>query len=207
MTTSSLFHALLLLAAAGASAAATLRPRQGGDECCFQLASVGTVNETVVESHVGSLLLGGPFQQGGFCLDGAAGTVRDGLGHGCFMRAPAYQFACWAAGAVGPNAFAVSRAGPGGRPHLAYDGRPGVFLACPVRSSAPPSYDIYSADKPDAAGCLAVALALVDETPACAAAAASNAEAPSSSSVAISARPAPTPPLPRRRRAQDPART
>ncbi|KAI8966552.1 hypothetical protein F5Y11DRAFT_308545 [Daldinia sp. FL1419] len=157
----SLVQALLFTTAASA----TLRSRQGNDGCCFQLASVGMVNETVLEDHVGDLLLGGTFQQGGFCLDKTTKTIQDSLGHNCFMRAPDYQFECYQ-GAVGTTAFDIIAPQADGKSHLTYNDTSGVFYACPIDSE---SYDIYSSDRTDKAGCVPVALALVDETAACSA--------------------------------------
>ncbi|KAI1806757.1 hypothetical protein F4811DRAFT_509094 [Daldinia bambusicola] len=157
----SLIQTLLFTTAAGAA----LRPRQGNNGCCFQLASVGMVNETVLEDHVGDLLLGGTFQQGGFCLDKTNGTIKDSLGHNCFMRAPDYQFECYQ-GAIGTTAFDIASPKPDGKSYLTYDNSPGLFYACPIDSE---SYDIYSSDKADKSGCVPVSLALVDKTAACSA--------------------------------------
>ncbi|KAI0853286.1 hypothetical protein F5Y00DRAFT_225919 [Daldinia vernicosa] len=157
----SFVQALLFTTATGAA----LRPRQANNGCCFQLASVGMVNETVLEDHVGDLLLGGTFQQGGFCLDKTTKTIQDSLRHNCFMRAPDYQFECYQ-GAVGTTAFDIAPPKADGKSYLTYDDSPGVFYACPIDSE---SYDIYSSDKADKTGCVSVALALVDETAACSA--------------------------------------
>ncbi|KAI1103148.1 hypothetical protein F4804DRAFT_353100 [Jackrogersella minutella] len=147
---------------------ATIRSRQGNDGCCFQLASVGKVNETVLEDHVGDLLLGGTFQQGGFCLDKTSKTIKDGLKHNCFMRGPDYQFECYQ-GAVGDTAFDVTSPKADGKSYLTYDNGPGTFYACPIGMGADQTYDIYSSEKTDKDGCLPVALALVGETDACSA--------------------------------------
>ncbi|KAI2625689.1 hypothetical protein GGR54DRAFT_637469 [Hypoxylon sp. NC1633] len=149
------------------AACATLRPRQGNDGCCFQLASVGTVNETVLENHVGDLLLGGSFQQGGFCLDKTTQTIKDSLRHNCFMRAPDYQFECYQ-GAVGTTVFDIAPPAADGTSYLTYDGGPGVFYACPIGSGTEQTYDIFS-DKTGKTGCLSIALALVGQTAACSA--------------------------------------
>ncbi|KAI1380654.1 hypothetical protein F4677DRAFT_404180 [Hypoxylon crocopeplum] len=146
---------------------ATLRPRQSNDGCCFQLASVGMVNETVLENHVGDLILGGSFQQGGFCLNMTAKAIQDSLGHNCFMRGPDYQFECYQ-GAVGTTAFNIAPKREDGKSYLTYDNGPGVFYACPIGSASEPVYDIYS-DKTNKAECLSIALALVDQTSACSA--------------------------------------
>ncbi|KAI1142517.1 hypothetical protein F5Y05DRAFT_409667 [Hypoxylon sp. FL0543] len=143
---------------------ATLQPRQSNSGCCFQLASVGTVNETVLEDHVGDLLLGGSFQQGGFCLDTTTKTIQDSLKHNCFMRAPDYQFECYQ-GAVGNTAFAVTNTN--GKLYLTYNNDPGTFYACPISSGTETTYDIYSSEKANKTGCLSVALTLTDETPEC----------------------------------------
>ncbi|KAI5926930.1 hypothetical protein F4810DRAFT_417250 [Camillea tinctor] len=169
------FAIALLLSSASA---ASLRLRQSNAGCCFKLASVGVVNKTVTEDHVGDLLLGGAFQQGGFCLDTTTKTIKDGLKHNCFMRAPGYQFECYA-GIVGPTAFEVTPPKEDGKRYLAYDGGPGVFYACPVGSGSDTYYDIYSEGKADKAGCLPISLALSNETPECSAAG-------GSSSVAVS---------------------
>ncbi|OTB12353.1 hypothetical protein K445DRAFT_185584 [Daldinia sp. EC12] len=157
----SFVQTLLFTTAAGAA----LRPRQTNDGCCFQLASVGMVNGTVLEDHVGDLLLGGTFQQGGFCLDKTNNTIKDSLGHNCFMRAPDYQFECYQ-GAIGTTAFDIASPKADGKSYLTYDNSPGVFYACPIDSE---SYDIYSSDKTDKSGCVPVSLALLDETAACSA--------------------------------------
>ncbi|KAI1462650.1 hypothetical protein F4805DRAFT_452475 [Annulohypoxylon moriforme] len=148
---------------------ATIRSRQTSGQCCFQLASVGKVNETVLEDHVGDLVLGGTFQQGGFCLDKTAKTIQDGLKHNCFMRAPDYQFECYQ-GAVGTTAFEVTKPKPDGKYYLTYDNGPGTFYACPIPSGAgnEQTYDIYSSEKANKDGCVPVALALTNETPECA---------------------------------------
>ncbi|KAI1501904.1 hypothetical protein F5X99DRAFT_427954 [Biscogniauxia marginata] len=159
----SLALALLLSPVTGA----LLRPRQITSGCCFQLASVGVVNKTVTEDHVGELLLGGAFQQGGFCLDKSTKTIKDGLKHNCFMRSPTHQFQCFA-GIVGATAFDIAPPKEDGRYSLTYDGSPGVFYACPVGSSANAYYDIYSEKKADKTGCVPVALELSNETPECA---------------------------------------
>ncbi|KAL7623173.1 hypothetical protein AAE478_006854 [Parahypoxylon ruwenzoriense] len=188
-TMKSFAQALLFTGATGA----TLRPTQGNGGCCFQLTSVGMVNETVLENHVGDLLLGGSFQQGGFCLDKTAKTIQDSLKHNCFMRAPDYQFECYAAGAVGPTAFGITSPKEDRNSYLTYGNGNGVFYACPISSSTGQTYDIYSSDKADKTGCLSVALALVDQTTACS----------PSNDTAVAARsspPRPTPPL--RRKAQ-----
>ncbi|KAI1204643.1 uncharacterized protein F4807DRAFT_446175 [Annulohypoxylon truncatum] len=152
------------------AACATIRSRQSNSGCCFQLASVGKVNETVLEDHVGDLILGGTFQQGGFCLDKTTKTIQDGLKHNCFMRVPDYQFECYQ-GAVGTTAFDVTKPKADGKDYLTYDNGPGTFYACPVPSGAgnEQTYDIYSSEKTDKNGCVPVALALTNETPECAA--------------------------------------
>ncbi|KAI1416218.1 hypothetical protein F5Y13DRAFT_206237 [Hypoxylon sp. FL1857] len=143
---------------------ATLQPRQSNSGCCFQLASVGKVNETVLEDHVGDLILGGSFQQGGFCLDSTSKTIQDSLRHNCFMRAPDYQFECYQ-GAVGKTAFEVTKTG--GKLYLTYNNSPGTFYACPIGSGTEQTYDIYSSEKANKTGCLSVALTLTNETPEC----------------------------------------
>ncbi|KAF3058397.1 putative gpi anchored cell wall protein [Daldinia childiae] len=140
----SFVQTLLFTTAVGAA----LRSRQVNDGCCFQLASVGMVNETVLEDHVGDLLLGGTFQQGGFCLDKTTKTIQDSLGHNCFMRGPDYQFECYQ-GAVGTTAFDIAPPKADGKSRLTYDNDSGVFYACPIDSE---SYDIYSSDKADKTG-------------------------------------------------------
>lgn len=151
-----------------AASCATLPIRQDADGCCFQLASVGRINETVLEDHVGDLLLGGTFQQGGFCFDKTKKTIQDALRHNCFMRAPNYQFECYQ-GAIGATGFAITGPREDGNSYLTYDDGPGVFFACPVASgNNEQSYDIYS-DKTNKTGCLSVSLALVGETAACSA--------------------------------------
>ncbi|KAI1389994.1 uncharacterized protein F4822DRAFT_428341 [Hypoxylon trugodes] len=147
---------------------ATLQPRQSNSGCCFQLTSVGTVNETVLEDHVGDLTLGGSFQQGGFCLDKTSKTIQDGLKHYCFMRAPDYQFECYQ-GALGTTAFNVASPQPDGKMYLNYNNGSGTFYACPIGFGSEKTYDIYSTEKPDKAGCVSVALALTGETPECSA--------------------------------------
>ncbi|KAI0885450.1 uncharacterized protein GGS22DRAFT_129363 [Annulohypoxylon maeteangense] len=148
---------------------ATIRSRQTDGQCCFQLASVGKVNETVLEDHVGDLLLGGTFQQGGFCLDKTAKTIQDSLKHNCFMRSPDYQFECYQ-GAVGTTAFEVTKPQADGKYYLTYDNGPGTFYACPIPSGTgnEQTYDIYSSEKANKDGCVPVALALTNETPECA---------------------------------------
>ncbi|KAI0144114.1 hypothetical protein F4776DRAFT_460640 [Hypoxylon sp. NC0597] len=142
---------------------ATIQARQSNSGCCFQLASVGKVNETVLEDHVGDLLLGGSFQQGGFCLDTTTKTIQDSLKHNCFMRGPDYQFECYQ-GAVGNTAFDVTKTGD--KLYLKYDNGPSTFYACPIGSGAEQTYDIYSSQA-NKTGCLSVALALTNETPEC----------------------------------------
>ncbi|KAI1091306.1 hypothetical protein F5B19DRAFT_493535 [Rostrohypoxylon terebratum] len=161
----SLAQALLLTTAT----CATIRSRQTDGQCCFQLASVGKVNETVLEDHVGDLILGGTFQQGGFCLDKTTKTIQDSLKHNCFMRAPDYQFECYQ-GAVGTTAFDVTKPSADGRYYLSYDNGPGTFYACPIPSGSgnEQTYDIYSSEKANKDGCVQVALALTGETPECA---------------------------------------
>lgn len=62
---------LVAIVVAGASAVVGLP--QPSDICCFGLNSTGLINETVKEDHVGALLLGDSYQQGGF-YDGGPGT-------------------------------------------------------------------------------------------------------------------------------------
>ncbi|KAI1081466.1 hypothetical protein F5B20DRAFT_536143 [Whalleya microplaca] len=149
------------------AASATTHTRAANAGCCFFLSSVGVVNETVLEDHVGDLTLGGSFQQGGFCLDKSSKTIKDGLNNNCFMKAPDEQFECYS-GAPGNTAFEVSSGNPGGKLYLTYDGGNNVFDACPIPSGGgEQTYSIYSSKKADKTGCLSVALALNGETPEC----------------------------------------
>ncbi|KAH9906768.1 hypothetical protein F4778DRAFT_595456 [Xylariomycetidae sp. FL2044] len=161
------FLILFLLMWCSITNAASL-PRQSNDRCCFHLASVGLVNETVLESHIGTLLLGGTFQQGGFCLDKTTNTIQDGLKHGCFMRDPGQQFECYA-GLTGPTSFHHSPPTSDGTVYLTYDDGPGVYFACPAGKGVDQTYNIFSTAKTDTTGCLPVALALQDQTDACSA--------------------------------------
>ncbi|KAI0440214.1 hypothetical protein F4803DRAFT_553281 [Xylaria telfairii] len=149
-----------------ADATAAIRPRQPSNICCFGLSSTGAVDEDVKEDHLGGLSLGGPFQQGGFCFDKSTKTIKDTLNHNCFMRAPAEQFQCYA-GIVGATAFDISSPGPNDESYLTYDGGPGTFYACPVGTGVNQYYDIFSASKPNPAGCLSVSLALYDSSAGC----------------------------------------
>jgi hypothetical protein len=151
---------LLLLLPVEAAFAAVLG-RQDTSGCCFYLNSAGYVNETVEESHTGELFLAGSFQQGGFCLDESAKTIKDTLGNNCFMRAPDYQFECYS-GIVGTTVFDI--AASTGSDKLVYDNGTGTFLACPL---ADQSYEIYSTAKTNTTGCLNVALVLANQTTKC----------------------------------------
>ncbi|KAI2639091.1 hypothetical protein GGS26DRAFT_375234 [Hypomontagnella submonticulosa] len=132
--------------------------------CNFQLSSVGAVGGTVLEDHVGDLLLGGTFQQGGFSLDRTSKTIQDGLKHNCFIRSPDFQFRCYQ-GAVGTTKFDIAK--EDGKLFLTYDdiNGPGSFYACPSGSTADQVYDIFSQSK--GAECKPVALALTNESPEC----------------------------------------
>ncbi|CAJ2502283.1 Uu.00g096770.m01.CDS01 [Anthostomella pinea] len=158
---------LILLFTSTVTSTAILRPRQSNNGCCFGLTSVGTVNETVEESHGGNLLLGGSFQQGGFCLVKSTKTIQDTLNHNCFMTTPTRQFECFA-GIVGATAFDVL-ANADGKSYLHYDNGPGLFYACPIGSGADQYYDIFSTAKADSTGCIQVALALHNPSGACSA--------------------------------------
>ncbi|KAI0394092.1 hypothetical protein F5Y17DRAFT_429394 [Xylariaceae sp. FL0594] len=159
---------LALSAFSVAQAGLVLRPRQAADACCFGLESVGIVDEQVNESHVGGLSLGGPFQQGGFCLDKSTKKIQDTLNHGCFMRAPDEQFQCYA-GLAGDREFEIEPAGSNGRQYLSYDEGQGNFWACPVGTGANTYYNLFSASKANTAGCSSVALSLYNISPACSA--------------------------------------
>ncbi|KAI0377282.1 hypothetical protein F5Y04DRAFT_264677 [Hypomontagnella monticulosa] len=134
--------------------------------CNFQLQSVGDIGGTVLEDHVGELLLGGTFQQGAFSLDREAKTIRDGLKHNCFIQSPDFQFRCYQ-GAAGTTKFDI--ADEDGKLFLTYNDTygPGSFYACPSGSPADQVYDIYSQSK--GAECRPVALTLTNETPECSA--------------------------------------
>ncbi|KAJ2989469.1 hypothetical protein NUW58_g3449 [Xylaria curta] len=155
-----------LLASIVVDASTAFRPRQASATCCFGLASVGVVGKAVKEDHLGGLSLGGPFQQGGFCFDKSTKSIKDGLNHNCFMRAPKEQFQCYA-GIVGATAFDISPPDLNGKSYLTYDGGPGTFYACPVGTGDNIYYDIFSSSKPDTTGCTGVALALYDSSAGC----------------------------------------
>ncbi|KAI1778110.1 hypothetical protein F4818DRAFT_404938 [Hypoxylon cercidicola] len=159
-----LAKALVLTVVGGAALPPTPR-QQLDDVCCFGLASVGRVNETVLEDHVGDLILGGSFQEGNFCIDKAAKTVHDGLRHNCFMRAPDYQFECYQ-GAVGTTAFDTTFDHEDGKAYLTYDNGPGVFFACPVTENNEVHYNLFS-DEANKTDCEPVSLALVDPLDTC----------------------------------------
>ncbi|KAJ8128644.1 hypothetical protein O1611_g4993 [Lasiodiplodia mahajangana] len=158
-----------LFAGVVTNASTTLRLRQSSDTCCFSLSSVGVVDKKITEDHTGGINLGGPFQQGGFCFDKSTKTVKDSLNHGCFMRGPTEEFRCWA-GLVGATAFDISPPGQSGKSYLTYDGGQGIFTACPVGTGDDQYYTIFSASKPNATGCISVALALDNPSAGCAAA-------------------------------------
>ncbi|KAI8633789.1 hypothetical protein F5Y19DRAFT_252975 [Xylariaceae sp. FL1651] len=160
----SFFFVLFIIAAATVSA--VHHPRQVDNSCCFGLNSVGFVSETVKEDHFGDLVLGGSFQQGGFCFDKSTKTIKDTLNHNCFMRPPAQQFECYV-GIVGATAFEILSTGAGAKSYLTYDNGQGTFYACPVGSGVNQYYNIFSAEKSDATGCIPVALALYDSSAAC----------------------------------------
>ncbi|KAK5628623.1 hypothetical protein RRF57_004338 [Xylaria bambusicola] len=127
------------------NASATIRPRQFGNSCCFDLHSVGIVGEEVEENYVGELSLGGPFQQGGFCFDKSTRTVKDTLNHNCFMRAPDEKFQCY--------------------PGIPLTSRPLVWTA---NHTSPTMMGRYLSDsKPDKTGCVSVALALYGSSAGC----------------------------------------
>ncbi|KAI1820480.1 hypothetical protein F4861DRAFT_57822 [Xylaria intraflava] len=155
-----------LFAAVVTAASVAILPRQSSDACCFGLKSTGIVDDDLTEDHTGGLSLGGPFQQGGFCFDKSTKTIKDGLNHNCFMRAPAQQFQCYA-GIIGATAFDISPSGPDGELHLTYDNGPGAFYACPVGHGADQYYNIFSASKPNPTGCILVTLTLYDSSASC----------------------------------------
>ncbi|KAI1814184.1 hypothetical protein GGS20DRAFT_431556 [Poronia punctata] len=161
---------LTLAALVVAEARIIMLPRQapGPDTCCFGLESVGIIDEEVNESHVGSLSLGGPFQNTGFCLNKATRKMQDTLNHGCFMRDPDQQFRCYA-GLAGETNFDIVPAGSSGRLYLKYDNGPGKFWACPVGTGADVYYNIFSSSKDDTEGCETIALSLYNTSPACSA--------------------------------------
>ncbi|TGJ88724.1 hypothetical protein E0Z10_g97 [Xylaria hypoxylon] len=163
-----------------AHASTAIRPRQTSSSCCFGLRSVGIVDKEVKEDHLGDLSLGGPFQQGGFCFDRSTKTIKDGLNHGCFMRAPAEQFQCYA-GLIGATAFDISPPGLNGKSYLKYDNGPGTFWACPVGTGDDRYYYIFSSSKPDTTGCVSVALALDNLSAGCASASNATVATPTSS--------------------------
>ncbi|KAI1363077.1 hypothetical protein F5Y08DRAFT_310436 [Xylaria arbuscula] len=82
------------------------------------------------------------------------------------MRAPAEEFQCYP-GIVGATVFDISPPGADGKSYLTYDNGQGTFYACPIGSGDDVYYNIYSALKPDAAGCVSVALALYDSSAEC----------------------------------------
>lgn len=163
-----------LFASAVAEAGSVIRPpihppvqkQQESNSCCFGLESVGVVDEQVEENHFGSLSLGGPFQQGGFCFDKSTKTIKDTLNHNCFMRSPTEQFQCYV-GIVGNTAFDISPPGKDGKSYLTYDNGPGAFYACPVGAGADVYYNIFSASKPETTGCISVTLSLYANTAGC----------------------------------------
>ncbi|KAI1303337.1 hypothetical protein F5Y03DRAFT_190138 [Xylaria venustula] len=148
------------------NASTAIHPRQSGSSCCFGLSSVGVVDEKVKEDHLGDLSIGGPFQQGGFCFDRSTKTIKDGLNHGCFMRAPTQQFQCYA-GLVGATAFNIPPPGPDGKSYLTYDDGQGTFYACPVSTGEDQYYSIFSVSKPDTTDCISVFLTLYNESDGC----------------------------------------
>ncbi|KAI1344816.1 hypothetical protein F5Y15DRAFT_6526 [Xylariaceae sp. FL0016] len=158
----SLASALLIVTAS----AAALRRRQGDNSCCFGLTSVGVKNETVEETHVGNLVLGGVFQQAGFCIDKSTKTIKDTLKHSCSMRAPEYQFEC-STGTAGATQFDTTAPKSDGLSYLTYDNGPGTFLACGVSSGDDTYYNIYSTELEDKNGCIFVALALHNPSASC----------------------------------------
>ncbi|KAI1435189.1 hypothetical protein GGR50DRAFT_339099 [Xylaria sp. CBS 124048] len=157
---------LPLFAAVVAEASAIIHPRQSSDTCCFGLDSVGLVTDEVTEDHTGGISLGGPFQQGGFCFDKSTKTIKDTLNHNCFMRAPGYQFQCYA-GAVGSTTFDISPPGSNGKSYLYYDNGPGLFYACPVGSGVSRYYNVFSSMISNHNDCTLVALSLYDSSPSC----------------------------------------
>ncbi|KAF2973392.1 hypothetical protein GQX73_g186 [Xylaria multiplex] len=163
-----------------AHASTAIRPRQTDGSCCFGLTSVGVVKNEVKEDHLGELSLGGPFQQGGFCLDRSTKTIKDGLNHGCFMRAPNEQFQCYA-GLVGATAFDISPTGKDGRSYLTYDNGVTTFWACPVGTDNDKYHYIFSSSTPDTTSCVAVALALYDLSAGCVSASNATVATPTSS--------------------------
>ncbi|RWA11077.1 hypothetical protein EKO27_g4018 [Xylaria grammica] len=160
-------YILSLFAAALASASTAIHPRQGDSSCCFGLSADGAIQGEIKEDHIGELSLGGPFQQGGFCYDGSAKTIKDGLTHGCFMRGPTEQFQCYA-GLVGATAFDFTSPGKNGKSYLTYDGSQTTFWACPVGSGNDKYYYLYSSKKPDTKGCVSISLVLHNPSAGCA---------------------------------------
>ncbi|KAI1850538.1 hypothetical protein JX266_003820 [Neoarthrinium moseri] len=158
---------LVTILFSGTVTAAAVCERQESQGCCFHLESVGSVNETVEENHTGRILLGGSFQQGGFCLNPSNGTLKDAIGNNCFMRAPNYEFQCYQ-GALSTTFFMLS-AGSDGKTKLLYDETPGTFFACPTGSSNQDVYSLFPLWKNDTTGCVEITLALTNQTAECAA--------------------------------------
>ncbi|KAI0202071.1 hypothetical protein F4808DRAFT_94186 [Astrocystis sublimbata] len=165
------------------NASAALLPRPSGNTCCFGLSSIGMVDDTVEENHIGGLSLGGPFQQGSFCFDKSTKTIKDGLNHNCFMRSPTEQFQCYA-GAVGATAFDIPSSRINNKPYLTYDGGPGTFYACPIGTGPAQYHDIFSTSKPNTTDCVTVKLALNDASAGCSFASNTTTTATTTSSVA-----------------------
>jgi hypothetical protein len=139
-------------------------PTARSTDCSFHLGSVGVINGTILEDHTGHLVLGGVFQQGAFSIDTSNNTVKDSLGHNCFMRGPDYEFQCYQ-GAVGTTSFDLAEMDDGKTTKVVYDNGDGTFLACPSGQN----HYVYSTLKGNKTDCLEVALVLANQTSDCSA--------------------------------------
>ncbi|KAI1402531.1 hypothetical protein F4819DRAFT_485493 [Hypoxylon fuscum] len=150
-----------------AATCATLRPKPADDECCFRLTSVGSMNGTVLEDVTGYMVLGGPDQQGEFCLNKTTKTVQDGYKGNCFMEAQHHKFYC--DHSHGDTLFDIIPTVANGKLLLTHDDNP-MFYACLEHSSSPYlTYTIHSMIPEDYSKweCEGVELQLEGETAAC----------------------------------------
>lgn len=141
-----IFAVPLLVLALQASAA--VLPRQ--TPCIFVMNAVGAPNGTIKEDTIGENRIGGTYPQGSYII--TAYTLTDAVGHNCLIYPNTLQFEC-AQGMSGTTNFSLADNGD-----LLHDGSAN-WLACPATGPGDDgSYNIFSDQKYDTAGCETVTL-------------------------------------------------
>ncbi|KAL0942846.1 uncharacterized protein CTRU02_200732 [Colletotrichum truncatum] len=146
------------------------------DKCCFALKAVhimdtGEVKDVgiVKQSTIGELRIGGPFQQGFFCVNPDDGAIKDGRDNTCFINQETQHFQCFR-GLHGTNLFKFKELDlPNGAvvPLLTQDGNESFFM-CPTTRGVDPvssTYNIFSASMPQRIDCTQIVLFQHQQTP------------------------------------------